>query len=94
MKRIRFLQSISGYGSPDRNTEGRFAFSPDQEVEIEDDIATAWTESGIAEFISQAPVEPITPTIEYAVARRGPGRPAKAIVVVPDADVTEDTKEG
>jgi hypothetical protein len=100
MKLIRFAQSIAGYGDPTRSGDKSFAFAPGQEVLIEKEIATAWTESGIAEFISQVapePVVPVTPVAEYAIARRGPGRPPKAIVVVPDViteEAPEEQKEG
>jgi hypothetical protein len=100
LKLIKFSQSISGYGDPTRSGDKSFAFAPGQEVLIEKEIATAWTESGIAEFISQVVPEPVAPVVipvaEYAVARRGPGRPPKAIVVEPEivAVLDEDKREG
>lgn len=89
MKRIHILQSISGYGSPDRNPEGRFAFAPGDEVDIENDIATAWTESGIASFIEESlEVSVIQNEAETAMYSRRRGRKPKA----QNADSTSDSE--
>ena len=91
MTQIRFNESISGYGSPDKNTEGRFSFVPDEVAYIEDEIASAWCQSGIASLI---PVEPKPePTAEFAVApvpeNASIKRVAKVSAPVPVSEKTE-----
>jgi hypothetical protein len=93
MKLLRFKESISGYGSPDKNTEGSFSFAPGDEVWIEDELGSAWVESGIATFISQVPVA------EYAVVTKVSKQKQIAVppvveVVVEAEPTVEVQKEG
>jgi hypothetical protein len=96
MKKLRFLQSISGFGSPDRSPGGEFAFVPGDEVDIEKDLATAWVESGIAEFIEEkfevpAEVEIDSPEVlETAVANGTPETATKNKRKGPKPTVEQD----
>lgn len=64
MKKIKFNESISGYGDPTRSGDASFAFVPEQVAEIEDELANAWVESGVAGW---APRE--AKKAEFAVAK-------------------------
>lgn len=68
MKRLKFVQSIAGNGSPDGKQYPQFVFPEGYVGEILDDsLADAWVESGIAEY---AKVEDVIrpPKPEFAVA--------------------------
>jgi len=64
LTKIKFNEAITGFGSPDRIQEHSFSFAPDQVADIEDELASAWCESGIA---TRVPVE--APVAEYATSK-------------------------
>lgn len=84
MKKIVIKQSISGYGDIERSGNTTFSYAPDQTVEIEDELASAWVNSGVAVWATK-----VAPKAEYAVAKK------PEAVVVPKVVAKEDaTKEG
>ena len=67
MKKLKFNEAIAGYGDPSREGSSRFSFAPDQVAEVEDDLAVAWVESGIASWAPKEP-KPVAKA-EFAVAK-------------------------
>jgi hypothetical protein len=74
MTKIQIKQSVAGHGSPDRTGSQTFAFAEGQVVEIEDELATAWIQSGIA---ARAPK--VAPKAEFAVAKKSETPKAVAV---------------
>lgn len=84
MKKLKFVQSISGYGSVTRSGDDRFAFVPGDIADIEDELAAAWVASGIAEFVPKD-----KPVAEKAVAKK-PETPEAPKVEAPTVETKED----